>query len=144
MEVRVLESFSFPKFTLSGENNCGICFLAIETLVKKFMCTLVCYYPCTPRDGHCFLSSLLSFSVSWELDLITSENSLSSLHQLKDAYTSMYLAGIKKGCRSKKQHSFCPNVQALRGVCQNEPQSIEGLCHLNFHCLTVSGKVPLE
>ena len=35
MEVRVLEFFYFPKFTLSGENNRGIYFLDIETLVKN-------------------------------------------------------------------------------------------------------------
>ena len=75
---------------------------------------------------------------------MTSENILSGLHQLKDACTSVHLAGIPIGCRSKKHHSICSTVQALRGVCPKGYQSIRGLCGLNLHCLTSAGKVPFQ
>ena len=48
------------KFTLAGENICGLSSLSIATPGKKFVMNTLGFFihPFPPRDGHCFSLSL--------------------------------------------------------------------------------------
>ena len=59
------------KFTLAGENICGLSSLSIATPGKKFVMNTLGFFihPFPPRDGHCF-----SLSLSLEMFFIRSKN----------------------------------------------------------------------